>query len=58
MGARAAGASTLALLAARSAHARTRRSLDFAWRFHLGDPAGQEVCPGGADDPFEPMNDT
>ena len=37
----------------------TRHSLDAGWRFHLGDIAGAaDLCPGGADDPFRPLNDT
>lgn len=35
--------------------AAVRDSLDFGWRFHLGDPVQQNLCPASA---FEDFNNT
>ena len=45
----------LPLLQPATVNAALRESLDFGWRFHLGDPAQQDLCPPTA---FAAFNST
>ena len=48
----------LLLLLGSFARALVRHPIDFGWRFHLGDPGRQDLCPGGGADPFTALNGT